>query len=66
MNTYFSLSTAKCTPDQVPAAFNQIVDGYMTANPEKKIIGLQHATCSIGSPMSPYVVLSVQFTATDK
>jgi hypothetical protein len=64
MTTYTALSTVSCSPEKAPELFRVIVDQYNAANPEKTVVKIQHSICSIGSPMSPYIVLSVQFTAT--
>lgn len=64
MNIYHAVSTATCSPDKVGPSFKTIVDHYRDNNPDKSIVTIQHTTCSIGSPMSPYILLSVQFTAT--
>ncbi|TGE22816.1 hypothetical protein [Hymenobacter metallicola] len=64
MTIYHAISTATCSPDKVGSSFNMLVNHYITSNPDKTINTIQHSTCSIGSPMSPYILISVQFTAT--
>lgn len=51
--------SATCLPKEVNQAYNILLANWKEASPGLVMTNVQHSTCSIGSPMSPYVMLTL-------
>jgi hypothetical protein len=53
------LVSATCSPTEVNIAYGKLLASWKEASPGYVMTNVQHSTCSIGSPSSPYVMLSL-------